>query len=610
MDRPMPEEVREWIGGHFLESVPANVIVVARDFHVVLANRNFTEVFGDVEGRYCYEAYKKRDTPCERCLAAETFRDGEARVHSENGIDRHGRPAHFVVHTIPIHNGNGEVAYVIEMSLDVTETRMLQRQYGILFERVPCRVSLVDRNLRVVRANEMARETFGDHCGEHCYQLYKHLDEPCSDCPALQTFEDALPHTSRQRGIDKDGVESWYHVTTSPLASFGSQVEHVIEMSVDVTEADRLNHQLVREHRFRRKLIENALEALVAADENGVVTIFNPAAETLFGRSAADVVGSRELWQGLPEAFLELFKEDGQSLLLPETTVVDAKGEKIPVRLSGTVLRDNDRIVGGAAFLHDLRQIKRIEREKLENERLAAVGETVAQLAHGIKNVLMGLRGGMYTLKTGMRKGSPERIERGWGALERNLERITEMVKGFLSLSKGYVPEVRLVSPQSIAEDVYQLYHDATAQQGIELILQVDEKQEPAYLDQEEIHACLTNFVSNAVDACRVADGDGHRITLSAEEQDGAVVFKVSDTGCGMDYEIKNKVFTTFFTTKGLGGTGLGLLVTRKIVQEHGGRIDVESAAGQGSIFRIVLPRDRLPLPQDESSTNAEGRTE
>jgi signal transduction histidine kinase len=88
-------------------------------------------------------------------------------------------------------------------------------------------------------------------------------------------------------------------------------------------------------------------------------------------------------------------------------------------------------------------------------------------------------------------------------------------------------------------------------------------------------------------------------VTLDVAEQQGAIIYRVQDTGCGMDYEIKRKVFTTFFTTKGMGGTGLGLLVTRKIVQEHGGRIEVESEPGQGSTFRLIFPRHRLPqLPE------------
>jgi signal transduction histidine kinase len=78
------------------------------------------------------------------------------------------------------------------------------------------------------------------------------------------------------------------------------------------------------------------------------------------------------------------------------------------------------------------------------------------------------------------------------------------------------------------------------------------------------------------------------------------LIFEVSDNGMGMDYNIKQKLFTTFFTTKGGGGTGLGLLTTRKIVQEHGGTIDFESEEDKGSIFRLCFPRKRLPKPAEQ----------
>ena len=97
------------------------------------------------------------------------------------------------------------------------------------------------------------------------------------------------------------------------------------------------------------------------------------------------------------------------------------------------------------------------------------------------------------------------------------------------------------------------------------------------------------------MDACQVADNEDPTVTIRVDETDGVITYEVADTGCGMDYEVKCKVFTTFFSTKGLGGTGLGLLVTRKIVNEHGGRIEVESTPGKGSVFRIDLPRHRLP---------------
>ena len=102
--------------------------------------------------------------------------------------------------------------------------------------------------------------------------------------------------------------------------------------------------------------------------------------------------------------------------------------------------------------------------------------------------------------------------------------------------------------------------------------------------------------MSNAVDACLASDDQANlTITLSLCEKGQTIIYSVSDTGCGMDYEIKKKAFTSFFSTKGKGGTGLGLLLTRKIVQQHGGSIEVISTPGEGSTFRMEFQRKRLP---------------
>ena len=476
-----------------------------------------------------------------------------------------------------------------------------------LFERVPCYVSVLDRDLCVVRANAMVRQTWGDAGGQHCFRLYKRQDTPCRECPAMKTFEDGQSYTAKQIGTDKHGLPTCYVVSTSLVPSPDGKGDHVIEMAVDVTIAEQLSAQLMREAQIRHHLTEGAFDALVAVNQDGVVDIFNPAAERLFKVPGREVIGRRRGWEFLPASFAETIRAGGQHLVLPETSVSTADGERIPVRFSGTVLRESGNVIGGAAFLQDLREFKRMEREKLDHERLAAVGETVAQLAHGIKNILTGIQGGMYSLKSGMQNHSPQRLEKGWAMLERNVGRITQLTMGFLSFSKGHSPDVRPTDPAALAEGVHQLYCEAAEKRGVELRLEAQPDLQLANVDAEDVRTALENLVSNAMDACEVAENERPTVTLRVHERDGVLTYEVADTGCGMDYEVKSKVFTTFFTTKGLGGTGLGLLVTRKIVQEHGGRITVESSPGRGSVFRIDLPRSRLPVPTDDAKLTAGG---
>ncbi len=579
-----------------LEEIPCGIMVIDPGLHIVRHNRLFGKVFGESLGKPCYTVIKGEREPCDRCAARDSFADGQQRTHEEVGRDRQGRTINYLAQLTPLRDDSGQVSHVAAITTDLTSTKRLQREYQTLFEKVPCYVTVLNRDRRVVKANEMFRRTFGEPRGEHCFKLFKHRHEECDNCPAALTFTDGESHSARHVGTSKDGRETHYVVSTAPLVRNDQEVTHVIEMCLDVTETTKLEDELVQASRYRKALVEHSLDAIVVTDADDKVMLMNPAAEKLWGQSRDQAIGKKIPAGVLPKGLRQQRAASDEAFLLPDTRLTNVDGEEIPVRLAGMTLYRDERRLGGALIAQDLREIKELEHEKLVAERLAAVGQTVAGLAHGIKNVLMGLEGGMYAFKSGMAKGDDQRMLQGWQMLEENIDRITSFVKEFLEFARGRVPEVQLVDPNRIARQVVELFADKTAMAGIHLEAELQEQVPFALLDAEAIHVCLSNLVSNALDACDLSDKPDRRVTLTTRDADGVLYYEVADNGAGIDYEIRKKVFTTFFSTKGSDkGTGLGLLTTNKIVQEHGGKVSFESTPGEGSIFRLAFPRDRLP---------------
>jgi PAS domain S-box-containing protein len=478
------------------------------------------------------------------------------------------------------------------MTTDLTESRHWQREYDLLFERVPCYVLVIDHNFRVIRANEKFRRDFGEIEDKHCYELCKRRAEPCAKCPAMLTFQDGTEHVSSQTGVHQDGSPAHYVVTASPLSRGKGDVVHVIEMATDITPVYELEEQLKRSQDFYESLIRNSATGILALDAVGKVRIANPAARELLNLGPRQSPSPDRLREMLPSEFFGREFEGG--LNLPEAVLRPAADVDVPVRFSAVELTSHGKVLGRAAFMQDLRELKQLEQEKLEAERLGAVGQTVAGLAHTIKNLLMGLEGGMYMLDTGLHRGDVKRIADGWQVLQRNFDKTATLVKGFLSFAKGRLPELRMTDPTALARAVVEFYREAAARQGVDLLLEPGVNVREAPLDPDGLETCLTNLVSNGIDAAVMREQAGGKVILRTREERDDLIFEVADNGSGMDQEVTQKIFTTFFTTKGGKGTGLGLLTTRKIVQEHGGRIETESAPDRGSTFRIRLPRQRL----------------
>ncbi|MBL7141120.1 MAG: GAF domain-containing protein [Planctomycetes bacterium] len=232
---------------------------------------------------------------------------------------------------------------------------------------------------------------------------------------------------------------------------------------------------------------------------------------------------------------------------------------------------------------------------RMRAERLATVGETVAGMAHFIKNILNGLRAGSYIIDQHLGGESESRVVHGWEIVKRNMQRLSTVVLDMLSYSRDRKPLCQPCHIGALCEDVVGLLQHQAAEKGVTLVTSCDVEQ--ASVDETAVSRCLINLVGNAIDA----SGAGGMVYVEAhsDADPGRFVLRVRDTGCGIPPEDLDRIFDVFFSTKGSKGTGLGLAVTLKTVREHGGDVQVDSTPGQGTEFRLVLPREGSAAPAD-----------
>jgi len=217
-------------------------------------------------------------------------------------------------------------------------------------------------------------------------------------------------------------------------------------------------------------------------------------------------------------------------------------------------------------------------------------------MSHTIKNILSGLQGGVYVVDSGLKRQKADRVEQGWAMVKNNVERISDLVQGILYASKERKPEYKECDPGEILSEVCDLYEAKAKAEGVTLTRQFDREMRHCLLDPVGIHTALANLLSNAVEACRARSDDTRHITVAGRVEGERLIMQVADDGTGMPEEVKERLFGKFYSTKGTKGTGLGLVITKKIIEEHQGSIIVESEPGRGTNFTIEIPL-RPPTP-------------
>jgi signal transduction histidine kinase len=226
----------------------------------------------------------------------------------------------------------------------------------------------------------------------------------------------------------------------------------------------------------------------------------------------------------------------------------------------------------------------------VQAERLAAIGQTIATLSHSIKNILQGIRGGSYLIEEGLRSQDWNVARKGWGIVEKNQEKISNLVMDMLTFSKEREPDMVASDINQLVHDVVELMQARAREAGVTLVAHHLDCEEEFLFDPELLHRAILNVVTNAIDACENRNDARIEVSVESVVEKSLLRIRVADNGEGISEEDRNRVFSLFESRKGSRGTGLGLSVSQKILREHGGEIHVESELGVGSTFLLEFP--------------------
>jgi two-component system sensor histidine kinase PilS (NtrC family) len=331
---------------------------------------------------------------------------------------------------------------------------------------------------------------------------------------------------------------------------------------------------------FNTKVIESLPSGLFTTDLKGTVFVFNRAAERISGFRKEAVVGGF-IGKALP--FISFPIREGRT---EERLTVPGQEQQKIVGITISVLKDaSGNRTGYIGIFQDLSQLKKLEAEMKNKEKWAAIGELSANIAHEIRNPLASLRGSIEMLRENR---VPEKHrEKLMGIALNEMERLNSIITDFLTYSRPKPLEIRETDLHALLGETLELLRNAeestkgitiTGEFGGELLLS---------LDPMKVRQVFWNLGINALQAMK----PGGTLTVSTRDDDGRVVILFSDTGDGIAETELPKIFFPFYTTKE-NGTGLGLAIAYRIIEEHHGKISVQSRPGIKTTFEIILPKE------------------
>ncbi len=357
------------------------------------------------------------------------------------------------------------------------------------------------------------------------------------------------------------------------------------------------NAKFIERNRYFSNIVYNSPDPIIVIDKDGKVLNFNKECERLWGLTEQEVLGTQvQNYYESPEHAKEvgraLWKAPEHTIWDYKARIKDAKGEIIPIRLSATLLLDkNEQKAGSISVFKDERELLRLEEERIRAGKLAALARLAQTTGHDIKHDVATVLNYVDSLERSA-NGNP-RAQRAYAEIRGATTAVLSKVQNMLMTAKPQAPDKQVVSLKALLRDFeVSISHQAEVSH-IEISSNYPQDDPLVLAEPEQMRQILRNFFANSLDAIKQAravsqQAAGH-IMLDVEVEEDFLLISWRDDGCGMPEDARMKAFTPFFTTKETGN-GLGLFITKTIIENHGGSVAIESPEGGGVCFRITLP--------------------
>ena len=590
-----------------LAALHDGIYVVNQEYIIEFMNTAMVGIFGEGIGKKCHRIINSSEEKCPWCRADEVF-DGKRFQHEiyVPWLDKT-----FDVHDIPLDNQDGSVSKLSicrDISLRKSREQKLkasQEDYHNLFEHVECGVFISSKEGKFLNANKALLDMLGYDNKEEFLQidLAKDLYLRPDDRKRFQRLIE-----KEGRVIDHEVVFKRKDGSTIPVLLTGhvryDQSGNIIGyegLNQDISRRKAMEKQIIEAYDFLNKIVQSSPNAIMAADMDGNIIIWNPAAQDLLGYTAAEVIGKMNIKKVYPEGtarkvmtMLRNSEHGGVGKLNTYPMVYVRRDRKIiEGTLSAAIIYNSEgkeiASVGSFVDLRDRlemeRELRRIQQQLLQSEKLAAMGRLTSQIAHELNNPLYGIMNTLELLKTEIPLQNKRRKILDMALSETT--RLSELLRNMLSFSKPDQEEKALVDVNTIIEEILLLNTKQLQENDISVAVELAAGLGKVRASKNQLRQVFLNLIMNAQDAMP----EGGSIHFTTSGNDERIHIEVSDTGSGIHKEHLNKIFDSFFTTKAsVKGVGLGLSVCYGFIKEHGGDIRAQSEPGSGSTFTITLP--------------------